>query len=210
MLLPALLALVSVVFLLSSSVRASEDGGLVEAPIGFLTIDENRIGCDLQLDFVLNGLTVQNSRVAVRLLILPVIRGTNFTSATVTLAFAGETTTVSVAGVVSEILETIGTLPSDQSMQATVTVKPFNGQSQVCPGPPPTPNFTIRSVTITHKPVTKFGGISADPDLGALPLETPQSSGASTSVLAGVATAVTVGAVALAGTAWYARRRWLR
>ena len=54
-----------------------------------------------------------------------------------------------------------------------------------------------------------LGGIGSYPDSAGLPLEAPDSSGGSYGVLAGVFAAVTVGAVALGGAAWYARRRWL-
>jgi hypothetical protein len=53
------------------------------------------------------------------------------------------------------------------------------------------------------------GGLSLDPDEGALPLESGRSSGSDPGILAGVI-AGAAGAVALAGAAWYARRRWAR
>ena len=63
----------------------------------------------------------------------------------------------------------------------------------------------------THTPGVpkKIGGIAVDPDAGALPLESAGSAGANAGVLAGVIATVTASAVALAGAAWYARRRCL-
>ena len=54
------------------------------------------------------------------------------------------------------------------------------------------------------------GGILEAPELADASLQSDDSSGTSTGVLAGVAAAVAAGTVALAGAAWYARRRWLR
>jgi hypothetical protein len=65
-------------------------------------------------------------------------------------------------------------------------------------------------VFVSVDPGAPVGGIAELPDAAGMPLETPGSSGPSTGVLAGIAGAVTAGAVALSGAAWYARRRWLR
>ncbi|MCH7837311.1 MAG: hypothetical protein IIC26_02250 [Chloroflexi bacterium] len=55
------------------------------------------------------------------------------------------------------------------------------------------------------------GGLAVDldGDLGDLPLETAQSSGGNTGVLAGTIAGITALAVTLTGAAWYARRRWI-
>ncbi len=53
------------------------------------------------------------------------------------------------------------------------------------------------------------GGIAELPEVAGMPLETPGSSGTSTTVLASVAGAVATGILALGSAAWYARRRWL-
>ena len=50
------------------------------------------------------------------------------------------------------------------------------------------------------------GGIALDPELRAPPLETPQPAGLSVGMLAGVAAALGVGSLTLAGATWYARR----
>ena len=49
------------------------------------------------------------------------------------------------------------------------------------------------------------GGIALDPELRAPPLETPQPAGLSVGMLAGVAAALGVGSLTLAGAVW--RRR---
>lgn len=54
------------------------------------------------------------------------------------------------------------------------------------------------------------GGISADGDLRALPLETDGSTGTDAGVLAGVIAGSSALALTLIGAAWYTRRRWLR
>ncbi len=55
------------------------------------------------------------------------------------------------------------------------------------------------------------GGITElAPEAVGAPLETNGSSGPSNGLLAGIAAAIAVGAIALGGTAWYARRRWVR
>ena len=59
--------------------------------------------------------------------------------------------------------------------------------------------------TGSRKPPT--GGIAVDPDLGALTLETPGSSGGNPGLLVGIAAAVATGVVALGGGVWYASRR---
>ena len=46
-----------------------------------------------------------------------------------------------------------------------------------------------------------------DGDAPSTPLDTAQSSGGNTGLLAGVTAAVAAAAVALGGAAWYARRR---
>ena len=51
------------------------------------------------------------------------------------------------------------------------------------------------------------GGISVDPNVGSLPLETPDSPGEKTGPPAGIVAAVAFGTVVLGGAAWYARRR---
>ena len=53
------------------------------------------------------------------------------------------------------------------------------------------------------------GGIAVDPDLGALALETPESSSGNSGLLVGIVAAVATGVVALGGAAWYAKRRRL-
>lgn len=59
-------------------------------------------------------------------------------------------------------------------------------------------------------PPPVVGGVSVDPDLGGLPLETGGSSGGNAGVLAGLIAGITAAAIALGGAAWYARRRLLR
>ncbi len=61
----------------------------------------------------------------------------------------------------------------------------------------------------TFSVVTAVGGIAELPEVAGRPLETAQSSGPSTALLAGVVGAVAAGTLALTGAAWYARRRWL-
>jgi uncharacterized repeat protein (TIGR01451 family) len=66
------------------------------------------------------------------------------------------------------------------------------------------------SATITVNKVAdtgKVGGISALPDLRALPLETTASSGLSAGLLAAIASAAAAGAAALGVGAWYVRRK---
>ena len=70
----------------------------------------------------------------------------------------------------------------------------------IAPTLPPTP-----TPTPTEGP--PLGGIGAYPDSAELPLEAPDSSGSNYGVLAGIFAAVTAGAIALGGAAWYARRR---
>ena len=53
--------------------------------------------------------------------------------------------------------------------------------------------------------VIPVGGVAFDPDLGALSLTTPERSGGNSRLAAGIAAAA--GVVALAGAAWYARKR---
>ncbi len=55
---------------------------------------------------------------------------------------------------------------------------------------------------------TAVGGIAELPEEAGTPLETSGSSGGNAGVLPGVAVAAAAGAIALAGAAWYARRRW--
>ena len=83
--------------------------------------------------------------------------------------------------------------------KVTVTRKPAS-----CPG-----GSGISHVDFLAKPKT-VGGISADGELRALPLETASSSGPNAGLLAGVAAALIASTVALGSAAWYTRRRWLR
>ncbi len=57
--------------------------------------------------------------------------------------------------------------------------------------------------------LSSIGGIAELPEVAATPLESPDSSGPSTTVLAGIVAAVAAGTIALSSAAWYARRRWL-
>ncbi len=96
-------------------------------------------------------------------------------------------------------------LPADCGTTPTPTATPT-------PTPTPTPTATptptpTGTPTSTATPPPPVGGISVGPELGALPLETADSSGNYTGVLAGVSAAITAGAVALGGVAWFARRR---
>lgn len=68
--------------------------------------------------------------------------------------------------------------------------------------PTPTPTPTATPVVV--------GGISVDPDVGALPAETAQSSGGNAGMLTALVAGATAAAMSLAGAAWYARRRWAR
>ena len=67
----------------------------------------------------------------------------------------------------------------------------------------------ITSAVHTLKP-SPVGGIEVAPEVLGVTLETPDSSGPGSSLLAGVSAAVAAGAVTLGCAAWYARRRWLR
>lgn len=64
--------------------------------------------------------------------------------------------------------------------------------------------------TPTDTPPPPVGGIALDPDLGALPLESPASSGGNAGALAGAIAAAAAAVVALGGAGWYARRRLAR
>ena len=77
------------------------------------------------------------------------------------------------------------------------------GTSLEPPPPQPTPTPTPTATpTVTPTPVPPVGGIGVFPDGG-------DSSGGSVAVITGFA-AIIATAIALAGAAWYARRRWAR
>ncbi|MDP3768314.1 MAG: hypothetical protein Q8S13_09885, partial [Dehalococcoidia bacterium] len=54
------------------------------------------------------------------------------------------------------------------------------------------------------------GGIAETADSERTPVDASGSPGANAGLVAGVAAALALGAVALGGAAWYARRRWGR
>ena len=64
--------------------------------------------------------------------------------------------------------------------------------------------WTNQGVTLLPPPV---GGIAELPDVDAAPLEADGTAGTRLGLLAGVTAAIVASAVALAGAAWYARRR---
>lgn len=88
---------------------------------------------------------------------------------------------------------------SDNYGVLTITLDQLVGGTAT---PTPTPTRTP-----TPTPTVIVGGISVDPDMGALPLETAGSSGGSVGVLAAIVAGATTGAIALGGAAWYVRRR---
>lgn len=107
------------------------------------------------------------------------------------------------------------TAPDGSSFQGPWTISSvpafgqFSGQRKEQPTPPPTntPSATptpTPTPTGTPVPPTPIGGIGIFPGIGGTP------SGGNGGVLAEVAAAVSAGAVALAGAAWYAKRRWSR
>ena len=53
------------------------------------------------------------------------------------------------------------------------------------------------------------GGLAELPEVAGAPLAQPDSSGGRAVALAVVMAATVVGALSLAGAAWYARKRWL-
>ena len=57
------------------------------------------------------------------------------------------------------------------------------------------------------QPIVGVGGIAELPEVAGAPLEAADSSGPSAGLLAGIAALAGVGALALGGAAWYARRR---
>ena len=73
-------------------------------------------------------------------------------------------------------------------------------------------NVAVDQALELRLPATQnVGGLAVDLDASRTPVETPNSPGNNLGVLAGVvAGAVTAGALALGGAAWYARRRWAR
>ena len=85
---------------------------------------------------------------------------------------------------------------TDGVLDAVLRVDPVTGDRVLVSGPKPAP----------------VGGLTVDldGDLGDLPLETAQSSGSNTGVLAGTIAGVTAVAIMLTGAAWYARRRWVK
>lgn len=65
-------------------------------------------------------------------------------------------------------------------------------------------------LTVNCVAPSPIGGVGSFPDVeGSAPSETPASSGGNAGVVATLIAALTAGALALGGAAWYARRRWL-
>ena len=96
--------------------------------------------------------------------------------------------------------------PGDHSITITPTLSPFfSGAAwfrlEAKPDPTPTPTPTA-TPTVTPTPVPPVGGIGVFPDSG-------DSGSSSVAVITGFA-AIIATAIALAGAAWYARRRWAR
>lgn len=101
---------------------------------------------------------------------------------------------------------------------ATKNLETFHGSRSdggVCDSPRiNVPATTDIRETCTFSPdgaelieIAPVGGIAVDPELSALPLEAEASAGGGTSVVAGAAIALIVGAVALGGAARYASTR---
>lgn len=110
------------------------------------------------------------------------------------------------------------TAPDGSSFQGPWTISSvpafgqFSGQRKEVPTPTPTATPTdtptptpTPTPTGTPVPPTPIGGFGILPDVGG-----PDSTGGNGGMLGDIAAAVSAGAVAAAGAAWYAKRRWSR
>ena len=100
-------------------------------------------------------------------------------------------------------------LTAVQAGQATLRVN-VSYEKQFCDDTGCIFNFTSAVSPVIPVKVTgvSVGGISLDPNLAGLPLDTSSSSGTDAGLLAGVIAGSSALAL-IAGAAWYMRRRWL-
>ena len=73
----------------------------------------------------------------------------------------------------------------------------------------PTPGLSVSSAVEIFQ-LAPVGGLAELPEVTEAPLEAKGASGPSAGVLTAIAAAAAAGVIALGGTAWYARRQWLK
>ena len=142
------------------------------------------------------------------------------------IAGPGEVDSLAYGGASADFGSAAAALPGPSENKAlrlnNLGLTPFNNNTEYPPHPISPSSFAVatgnlatdfstprnngRTVLQLTPPV---GGIAELPDVAGAPLEAPDSSGGNTGLLVAVIAAATAAMLTIAGTAWYARRRWL-